>query len=232
MIKQTTITLIAISTCITASAVTLVEVDFSGAGAVGTYATSDSQFTTINSAVTFDDSVNALSAIGAWNYDGTGTAATNGNLHDSSTFGSPQRFDFDLGNAATGLTYTITSVELDIRANNDDGSTFQFGYRDTGGDAQIIGSELIGTQGGADPIGTHSIALSGLGLTATDSSTAWNISGTGELRFIFFDATTDAVNDNFQVAGMRIIGTVPEPSSYALLAGLCALSAIALRRRA
>ena len=217
----------------TASAVTLVEFDLDGSGAVSTYASNDSQFSIINSAVTFDDAVNAISAINSWNYDGTGTAATKTNLINTSTFGSTSRFDLDLGLAATGFTYTITSAQVVIRANNEADATFQFGYRDTGGTAQIVGAELISTQSGAIPLSTYSIDLSGAGLTATDSTVAWDTGGTGELRFLFYDAAADdALNDNFQVAAIRLEGTVvPEPSAYALIGGFLALSWVMVRRR-
>lgn len=223
----------------TAQAVTLVEVDFSGSAnaAVGTLPSTNPQFTTINSAITFDQPTEAFSSVGTWNLDGTGAAATNTDLFGSANvFGGTTRFDLDMGFAATGFEYTITSVELDIRASNDDGATFQFGYRDSGGTTQVIGSKLIAKQSGADPIGTYSIDLTSENLTATISSTAWNTTGTGELRFLFFDANNgaDALNDNFQVDAIRVIGTataVPEPSSYALLGGLLALSWVMVRRR-
>lgn len=89
--------------------VTLVEVDFDGSGALGAIASSDSQFTAFNPAVTFDDPSTAFAAIGggagtsSWVYDGTGAAATGTDLHGVSTFGAPSRFDLDLGLAASGF---------------------------------------------------------------------------------------------------------------------------------
>ena len=223
-----------------AQAVTLVEFDFAGSGGASSYGIADGQFTTINANVIFDDTVDSLTAINSWNYDGTGTAAANGDLINNSVFGSTSRFDIDLGFAASGFSYTITSVEVDIRANNEDGSTFQFGYRDYNatpgaGATNVIGSELIATQSGANPIATYSIDVSGEGLTATSSAVSWDTSAQGELRFLFYDATTDdGLSDNFQVAAIRIVGTtnaIPEPSSYALMTGMLGLGCILLRRR-
>lgn len=220
------------------AAVTLVEVDFSGSGGVGTIGSADSEFTVKDAAVTFDDTATTLNAIGGsvstggWNYDGTGAAAANNDLHIGSTFGGPTRFDLDLGVAASGQSFTITSVELDIRASNQAGTTWEFGYRKSSDSTTVlIGSQTIPTQSGADPIATYSIDLTGENLTATDSTTAWDTGGSGELRWLFYEPTgTNA--DNFQVDAIRIIGTVavPEPSSSVLLVGGL-LGLVVMRRR-
>lgn len=216
-----------------ASAVTLVELDFSGSGGIGNIASTDSQFTT-NSAVTFDDTATAFTAIGGsagvggWNYDGTGAAAANNDLFTSSNFGSTTRFDVDLGLAATGQTYTITSVEIDIRASNSAGTNWDFMYRDTNGVNQILSGGAITVQGGTAPRTTYSITIAG-GLVATDSAVAWNTGN--ELRFAFYEANGTGA-DNLQIDAIRFIGTtIPEPSAYAMIAGMLALSWVATRRR-
>lgn len=200
------------------SAVTLAEVDFSGGpGAVGTITSSDSQFT-LSSLV----SSGSLTAVGGsagtagWVYDGTGTAAANTDLHVASTFGGPTRFDLDLGTAASGQSYSITSVEIDVRASNSAGTTFQFGYRDLTSTTQLIGAVSIATQSGTDPISTYSIDLSSEGLSATDSAVNWTTGGTGNLRFFFYEPTGTG-NDNLQIDAIRVIG-IPEPSSALLIA--------------
>ena len=226
-----------VATTFSASAVTLVELDFSGSGAASTIGSADSQFTVINSAVTFDASGVPFTAnggalsTGGWNYDGTGTALANNDLFTGSNFGSPTRLDFDLGQAATGETYTITSVEIDIRASNRPGTNWEFMYRDTSSANQILAGGAIPTQSGTDPIGTYSINIGGAGLTATDSSTDWLV-GNG-LRFAFYEADGAGPSDNLQIDAIRIIGTssVPEPSAYALIGGLFALSSVMVRRR-
>lgn len=199
------------------AAVTLLEVDFSGSGSVGSFNQANSQFTVLDSKIssaTFS-SIGGSNNTSSWVYDGTGTAATNTDLHVSSTFGGPTRFDLDLGLATAGQSYTIQSVEIDIRASNSAGTNWEFGYRDTSNATQLVGTQNINTQSGANPITTYSIDLSGENLSATDSSRTWVQGGTGNLRFLFFDPTGTG-NDNFQVDAIRLIG-VPEPTTVLLL---------------
>ncbi|QDU90927.1 hypothetical protein Pla175_43410 [Pirellulimonas nuda] len=217
----------------------LVEVDFSGAGgsAVGVIASSDAQFTVVDPAVTFG--ATAFSAVGGasgtstWVYDATGAAAANPDLHTASTFGAPTRFDVDLAFAAAGATYTITSVEIDVRASNSAGTNWDFMYRKPDNTTAILPGGAITVQSGADPITTYSIDVTSENLTATDSATAWSASGTGKLRLGFYEATASG-NDNFQVDAIRFIGTsssaVPEPTAACLL-GLSLAGAVLARRR-
>lgn len=226
-----------LTSTVSAAPITLVELDFAGSGAITDIASSDAQFTVVDPAVTFDSIATAFTAIGGstgvggWNYDGTGTAAANNDLHTSSTFGNPSRFDLDLGNAAAGFGYTITRVEIDVRASNKATTGWDFGFRDLATNiTTVLSGGLIATQSGADPIATYGIDLASA-LVATDTTTTWNQSGTGELRFGFFD-TADGVtvNDNLQIAAIRVIGeSVPEPGSLALL-GLGGVI-MAVRRR-
>ena len=192
---------------------TLVEVDFSGTGGAVPFSTSDSQVTVVSPAITFTAEIdNNILPITNWNYDGTGTALAQGNvLNSGPNFGSTSRFDITLDAAAAGTTYVITSLQIDIRANNDEDINFAGGYRDSAGAPQIVGGAVIATQSGADPITTYSVDMTSAGLTATDSGTNWNTSGTGRIRFLFNDGplgTVAPVSDNFQVAGLRVIGDV------------------------
>ena len=239
MIKKKILFAVLVASVLTGGSVLadlLMKVDFSGTGpnAVGTIASTDSQIT-LSSAATFTDPALAVNSIGggtstsAWVYDGTGTAAANTDLHTASTFGSPTRFDIDLGLAATGYSYTITTVQIVVRASNSAGTQWDFGYRDGNGTAQVISGGSIATQSGANPFTTYTIDLTGEGLTATDSAVAWNTTGTGRLRVMFFEPTADG-NDNLQVDAILINGTVvPEPATIGML-GVGALITILIRK--
>jgi len=217
-------------------AVTLVEVDFSGTGgsAVGTIPASNAQFTVKNAAVNFSSTslitVGGGSGVGGWTIDGTGTAAANTDLHTASNFGSPTRFDLNPGLATVGASYTITGVEVDIRASGT-AVSWEFGYRRTSDNATVlVGLQTIAIQSGAVPVATYFIDLSGENLTATDSAATWVLSGTGALRWEFFQAVGNN-NDNFQVDAVRLIGTaIPEPS-LPLMLGSMALLGLCKRRR-
>lgn len=227
-----TISILAVSTCLVSASVTLAEIDFSGSSTT-VIASTDAQFTVKNAAIDFTSTqltlVGGSSGTAGWAYDGTGTAAANTDLHVSSTFGSPTRFDFNLGFANSGQSYTINSVEIDIRAANTNAS-WQFGYRDTSNVTHLVGLEVISTQSGQNPISTYSIDLTGEGLTATDSTLSWVNSGTGNLRWLFFE-TGGTNNDNFQVDAIRVIGTVvPEPGTPLIIGALSLVGLIRRRR--
>ncbi|MEM9185127.1 MAG: hypothetical protein AAGB00_01370 [Planctomycetota bacterium] len=225
---------------VSAAIITLVELDFQragsgpGTGSVPTIPSSDSQFEEVHPAVTFDQDASAFTPIGGtagsagWSYNGFSelvSAAVNNDLHGSVTFGSPTRFDIDLGTAAPGTSYTITGVEITVRASNKAGSEWAFGYRKSSDSSvEIIDGGLITTQPGTVPPATYAIDLTAENLVATDSSVPWNTGGTGELRFFFAEPapgnTPPNSNDNLQIDSIRILGTViPEPAT-ALLACL------------
>lgn len=211
-----------------ASAVTLAEIDFAGSGGVGTFNQTDSQLTLHSSIASAElRTIGGGASVGSWVYDATGAAATNVDLHTGSTFGGPTRFDLLLGLADAGFSYTITSVEVDIRASANTVS-WEFGYRKPDTSTVLSATESIFSQSGADPISTYSIDLTSEGLNANDSTRNWVIGGTGDLRWLFYEGT-GTNNDNFQLDAIRVIGTVvPEPSTALLVSGLVLLG---LRRR-
>lgn len=212
-----------------ASAVTLAEIDFAGSGAVGTFTQSDSQLT-LHSSIASGElrSAGGGSGTASWVYDGTNTAATNTDLHTASTFGGPTRLDLFLGLANSGFSYTITSVEVDIRASANTVS-WEFGYRKASDSSTVLTTATsISSQSGANPISTYSIDVTTEALAADDSTRNWVTGGTGDLRWLFYEGTGTG-NDNFQVDAIRVIGAVvPEPSTALLVSGLAFLG---LRRR-
>ena len=118
----------------TASAAILTEITFDGNNAASFTGTnnsipsSDGQFTVVNPGITFETPGAALAVVGNWVDSGTAAVpslATTG-LFNSGTanFGSPTRFDVRLGNAAPLNTYTITGLELVMRANNNTTAVF------------------------------------------------------------------------------------------------------------
>ncbi len=216
-----------------ASAITLVEVDFSGTGGtqVGSIASSNSQFTVKNSAVTFETPSTALVSVGGanstanWVYDSTGAAATNTDLFTGSSFGSPTRFDLNLGLASSGNSYSVTSVQIDVRAAATS-PTFEFWYRNSSTAANIMsGSTVIASQLSTAVITTYTINTAGI--SATDSTSTFDRS-TG-LRFAFYEST-GTNNDNLQIDAIRVIG-VPEPTTAVMLLGGAGLLTLLRRRR-
>ncbi len=224
------------------SAIVLVEIDYSGTAntAVPGFATgiptTDPQFTVFNAAISPTGvkafAVGGTSSTAAWLYGSSGTAASNTDLFASlvPNYGSATRLDNNIGLAAAGETFTIQSVQIDVRSAASTGIMWQFGYQKaTGAVNTIVGNVAIAMQTTSDPITTYTIDLTGEGLTATSSAATWTVSQ--GLRGLFYQSNgTD--NDGFEVDAMRLVGTssIPEPGTVGLL-GLGALVLMARRRR-
>jgi hypothetical protein len=194
----------------------LAEVNFSGTGGTAVPVSAspilatNSQFTVFNAAI----STNGVKAFGVggtlsttnWYYDSTGTAARNTDLYTVSNYAGPTRLDMVLSNAVAGQTYTITAVQIDVRAAATTNIVWQFGYQRVVGavtNNNIIGNVAIAAQTTNAPISTYTIDLSSEGLTATDSSTAWIVSQ--GLRCLFYQPTGATADDGFEVDAIRFM---------------------------
>jgi len=212
----------------------LMQVDFSGSGGRSTIAATDAQVTThANLNYTGTDAmatVGGSSSTGGWNMDGTGDAVVNNDLYTASTFGAPTRFDLWLGKADLGYSYTVTNVEIVVRAAANGSKEWDFMYRDADdSENHIIAGSSIAQQGGTDPWTTYSIDLTGeTGLNANFNAMDWT-SAQG-LRIAFYEATGDNA-DNLQIDQIRLNGmVVPEPAVLGLVV-LVGTSFLFIRRR-
>ncbi len=245
--KKSSYTLIVVAAitsvlCLPAGAdIVLAEIDYSGTAnaAVPAFATgiptTNPQFTVFNAAISPTGvkafAVGGTSSTVTWLYDTSGTAARNTDLFASvaPNYGSATRLDNNIGLADAGETYTIRSVQIDVRAAASSGIMWQFAYQKAAGAVNtIVGNVAIATQTSSDPITTYTIDLSSEGLTATSSAASWTV--TQGLRSLFYQANgTD--NDGFEVDAVRLVGTssIPESATIGMI-GLGALVALIVRR--
>lgn len=227
----------AVASTNTASAVVLAEVSFAGTtgdAVTATIGSGNSQFTVkdpvinLTGSSTFLNTVGGGAGVGAWTYGGSNLGAFNNDVHTATGHGNPTRFDLGLGVATTGNSYSVEYAEVDVfRAAR--GGTFEFTYRDMVGGTVIAQSIAYASQTTGTAT-TYRITLS-TALTATDLAQGWDTTGTGRLRFGFFEANGDPTTgaDGLNIRSVRLGGTVvPEPSA-ALLGAIGSL--MLLRRK-
>ncbi len=195
--------------------IVLIELDYSGtANATITNVNSTTgwlapnpPFTVFNAAIVPFKSWVTGNATGSapWTFDSTGTAIRNTDLYTVSNYGGTSRLDMNPGAATTGQTYTINSVQVDIKAAAT-AVRWQFAYQKADGATNtLVGNVTIAAQTSSDPITTYTIDLSGEGLTATEEATAWTVSQ--GMRNLFYETTSGVNNDGFEVDAIRLIGT-------------------------
>jgi len=137
----------------------------------------------------------------------------------------------DLDNGLLAIASTVADLTAPGNAFTQSGRILSISFTAT----ETSAAGFIVTALGVDnsqPMNT--ITLSGTGATTGTGSSA-NDTTSGVARLHFFQVSNVTAGDTFSITANRLHGiafeAIPEPGTYALLAGLLALSAVALRRR-
>lgn len=189
---------------------TLMEIDFNspmiGGPAKPQIPVGDQRLTTANPAVTFAGTGPAVTLLGgtsataAWAPSLDGQSINNPDLHTQSTFGAPTRFDFRLGFAAPGMTYTVTGVSVVVATADANNVQIGLNYRRGGND--ISGPMTTVPQNTA---ATYHLDATAHNLTATANSTSWDMAA--GLRVEFYEPN-GVDTDQFAVRQVTVHGTV------------------------
>lgn len=189
---------------------TLMEIDFNspmiGGPAKPQIPVGDQRLTTANPAVTFAGTGPAVTLLGgtsataAWAPSLDGQSINNPDLHTQSTFGAPTRFDFRLGFAAPGMTYTVTGVSVVVATADANNVQIGLNYRRGGND--ISGPMTTVPQNAA---ATYHLDTTAHNLTAADDSTSWDMAA--GLRVEFYEPN-GVDTDQFAVRQVTVHGTV------------------------
>jgi hypothetical protein len=138
----------------------------------------------------------------------------------------------------TDLAFSIDFAEDDDGTNQDWDSTDDYVHItyaiDAGGDTNLIWLENDGTQFNAAPLIDSNFDGIGDGAEITNTFTTYgaSITGTGASLVISVAISLNSGDEDIAFDNLTVTGTaVPEPSTYAALAGLFALGFVAYRRR-
>ena len=144
--------------------------------------------------------------------------------------GNQMQVDFRLTNN-TGVDQKLTNISYDVRSTSASVNSVNLKYLATGASALVkgasvaAGSEMANLAG----LGTESLVS---GINNVSESIGGNISGTAWIADggyanirLTISGTGPAQLDNF------VATVVPEPSTYALLSGICVMAWVGLRRR-
>lgn len=214
---------------VSASAATLLDINFSGTpnSVFSTITLSDSQIEYINPGVTFSSDVliprgGTLGTV-QWIYNSTGTGLLQTDLYHAQNTSGPTRLDLYPNLAATGFSYTISTIEVDVINSGNIDVSFQAAKFI--GATKYDGTSITTVTPGST--GTFSLNVSDLNLTADDVAFNWN--NANGLRVAFWSAGVDNAN-TFEISSIRLVGTVvPEPKTSALLLGMGVFGLIGLR---
>lgn len=141
----------------------------------------------------------------------------NGSVNDLST-AVAQNSAFSITLSATD-TYTIDSISLDVGRG---GGSLDRGF--------TVRSSLTGTTDllRDDTVDTQRPTFTDYNVDLTGNTAFENIST--DVTFTFY-VYTPSTGNTLEFDNITFSGVVPEPSSFALLAGLCGMGFVALRRR-
>ena len=155
--------------------------------------------------------------------DGTGLSGAAPNFYEPAlTYGARSgRFDYNIGTAEPGEEFTLTSAEIEVTGASVD-LEWGVGYRLADGTTiRIISGGTISSAG------TYSVDLTSLdNLLFTDSSSPLDTTGP-DFRLLLADGAsgTSGSVESFTV------NAIPEPSAFALFAGVAAFLGVLRRRR-
>jgi hypothetical protein len=153
------------------------------------------------------------------------------------------RIDFKITNESTTNAFRLQKIHFDARvANANANDTYLIEYLSNNGNSNLFN---VSTQSNVSNLADIATDTLSVGTSEHDISIASNLTGSGPVRLAAGDSasfritwTGSAANfaqtqmDNLAFSGEFIANAVPEPSSYALLAGLFACSYMMVRRRA
>lgn len=189
---------------------TLMEIDFNspmiGGPAKPQIPVGDQRLATANPAVTFAGTGPAVTLLGGtsgtavWASSLDGQSINNPDLHTQSTFGAPTRFDFRLGFAAPGMTYTVTGVSVVVATADANNVQIGLNYRRGGND--ISGPMTTIPQ---NTPATYHLDATAHNLTATANSTSWDMAA--GLRVEFYEPN-GGDTDQLAVRQVTVHGTV------------------------
>ena len=153
------------------------------------------------------------------------------------------RIDFKITNDSSTNAFRLQKIHFDARvANANANDTYLIEYLSNNGNSNLFN---VSTQSNVSNLADIASDTLAVGVSQIDVSIASDLSGGGPVRLAAGDSasfritwTGSAANfaqtqmDNLAFSGEFIANAVPEPSSYALLAGLFACTYMMVRRRA
>ncbi len=138
---------------------------------------------------------------GSWQVDSISASQRSvycSDLHTARVFGSPARFDFNLGLASSGRRYEVTEVAVDVFKNGGTPVSFSLGCV-AGGPTNFSPNVTVP----ANSSGIYRVDVTGLNLWSDDTSSSWD--RTKGLRLVFWESNGTNV-DSLVINAIKIGG--------------------------